>query len=146
MKKVFKIEDKPGKLKDSRVNPTYSTSEGILPVLLGFLVRIQSFNELKYKLKSKDFNKIISRKVKLPQIDTIREILKRIDLSGLEALTSSVVNKAKENKVFRNGTIDGYTVAAIDGTKLFGSNIKSCRNGLLQKDCLKRCVKHIIGW
>ncbi|HHX61044.1 MAG TPA: hypothetical protein GX707_10090, partial [Epulopiscium sp.] len=136
MKKVFKIEDKLGKLKDSRVNPTYSTSEGILPVLLGFLVRIQSFNELKYKLKSKDFNKIISRKVKLPQIDTIREILKRIDLSGLEALTSSVVNKAKENKVFRNGTIDGYTVAAIDGTKLFGSNIKSC------PECCKSTLKN----
>lgn len=70
MKKVFKIEDKLGKLKDSRVNPTYHISQGILPVLLGFLVRIQSFNELKYKLKSKDFNRIISRKVKLPQIDT----------------------------------------------------------------------------
>ncbi|HHT97715.1 MAG TPA: hypothetical protein GXZ90_07460, partial [Clostridiales bacterium] len=47
----------------------------------------------------------------MPQIDTIREVLKRIDLSGLEAFTSSIVNKAKENKVFRNGTIDGYTVA-----------------------------------
>ncbi|HHX61715.1 MAG TPA: hypothetical protein GX707_13565 [Epulopiscium sp.] len=100
--------------------------------MLGFLVRIQSFNELKYKLKSKDFNRIISRKVKLPQIDTIREIFKKIDLSGLEALTSGVVNKAKENKVFRNGTIDGYTVATIDGTKLFGSNIKSC------PDCCKK--------
>jgi len=35
----------------------------------------------------------------LPQIDTIREVLKKIDLSGLEALTSSVVNKA-HNAVF----------------------------------------------
>jgi len=136
MKKVFKIEDKLSKLRDSRVNPTYGTSEGVLPVLLGFLVRIQSFNELKYKLKSKDFNKFISRKVKLPQIDTIREILKKIDLSGLEALTSSVVNKARENKVFKNGTIDGYTVAAIDGTKLFGSNIKSC------SECCRTTLKN----
>jgi len=28
--------------------------------------------------------------------------------------------------ILKNGTIDGYTVAAIDGTKLFGSNKKSC--------------------
>jgi len=44
----------------------------------------------------------------------------------LGKLKDSRVNKAKENKVFRNGTIDGYTVAAIDGSKLFGSNIKNC--------------------
>ena len=31
-----------------------------------------------------------------------------------------------ENKVFEHGTIDGYTVVAIDGTKFFGSNKKSC--------------------
>lgn len=81
---------------------------------------------MKHKIRSKDFNGVVSRKTKLPQIDVIREVLKGIDLSGLENLTSSIVKKAKENKVLRKGTIDGYTVAAIDGTKLFGSNIKNC--------------------
>ncbi|WP_243450470.1 spermidine/putrescine ABC transporter substrate-binding protein [Desulfosporosinus sp. Sb-LF] len=42
-----------------------------------------------------------------------------------------MIKKAVENKVFENGTIDGYMVAAIDGTKFFGSNKKSC------SDCLK---------
>lgn len=114
MKKVYKVENTLGRLSDNRVNPTYRTSEAILPVLLGFLVRIQSLNELKYKIRSKDFRGVISRKTKLPQIDVIREVLKRIDLSGLENLTSSIVKKAKENKVLKNGT------------KLFGSNIKNC--------------------
>jgi len=41
------------------------------------------------------------------------------------------VKTAVENKVFEKGTIDGYTVVAIDGTKLFGSNKKSC------SECLK---------
>ena len=36
------------------------------------------------------------------------------------------MKKALVNKVFENGTIDGYTVVAIDGTKFFGSNKKSC--------------------
>lgn len=79
MKKTFKIEDKLNQLKDTRVNPTYSTAEGIVPVLLGFLVSIQSLNELKYRLKSKDFKGILSRKTKLPQIDNIREVLKKQD-------------------------------------------------------------------
>jgi len=38
------------------------------------------------------------------------------------------VRKARENKVFANGTMDGYVVAAIDGTQTFNSNKKSCRN------------------
>ncbi|HHX61407.1 MAG TPA: hypothetical protein GX707_11960 [Epulopiscium sp.] len=111
MKKVYKIENTLGRLSDNRVNPTYHTSEAILPVLIGFLVRIQSLNELKCKIRSKDFQGDISRKTKLPQIDVIREVFKRIELSGLENFTSSIVKKAKENKVFKNGTIDGYTVA-----------------------------------
>ncbi|TGE33195.1 hypothetical protein [Desulfosporosinus sp. Sb-LF] len=36
------------------------------------------------------------------------------------------LKKSVENKVFENSTIDGYTVVAIDRTKFFGSNKKSC--------------------
>lgn len=39
---------------------------------------------------------------------------------------SKIIKKVKRNKVLDEGTIDGYTVAAIDGTKLFGSYKKSC--------------------
>ena len=86
------------------------------------MLRIQSFNELKYKIKSNDFINIISRKMKLPQIDT----LKVIDNQGLYKMHSKIIKKAKRNKVFDKGTIDGYRVVAIDGTKLFGSYKKSC--------------------
>lgn len=40
IKKIYKVENRLGILSDNRVNPTYRTSEAILPVLLGFLVRI----------------------------------------------------------------------------------------------------------
>ena len=46
-------------------------------------------------------------------------------------MPSEIHKTAVENKAFQNGTIDGYTVAAIDGTKFFGSNKKSC------SECLK---------
>jgi len=49
--------------------------------------------ELKYKIRSKDFQGVISKNTKLPQIDVTREVLKRIDLSGLENLTSNIVKK-----------------------------------------------------
>lgn len=126
VKKVYHIEDGLKALTDRRKNPLYTTGEVILPVLLGFLLRIQSFNELKYKIKSNDFINIISRKMKLPQIDTIRDTLKVIDNQGLYKMHRKIIKRAKCNKVFNKGTIDSYRVAAIDGTKLFGSYKKSC--------------------
>ena len=125
-KKVYHIEEGIKTLTDARKNPLYTTAEAVLPVLLGFLMRIQSFNELKYKLKSYDFKNIISKKMKLPQIDTIRDTLKVLANQGLYKMHNRIIKKAKRNKVFEEGTIDGYTVAAIDGTKLFGSYKKSC--------------------
>jgi len=46
MKKVFEIENGLKKITDARMNPTYKTNQSLLPVLLGFIVRIRSFNEL----------------------------------------------------------------------------------------------------
>ncbi len=45
-KKVYRIEESLKLLKDTRKNPSYTTAETVLPVLLGFIMRIQSFNEL----------------------------------------------------------------------------------------------------
>jgi hypothetical protein len=56
---------------------------------------------------------------------------KVIDLDGLKQINHHIVKTAVENKAYENGTIDGYMVAAIDGTKFFGSNKKSC------SECLK---------
>ena len=70
---------------------------------------------------------------KLPKIDSIRNTLKVLELSGLRMVNKSIVNKAFRNKVFDKGTIDGYRVAAIDGTKFFGSNKNNCEMTLYLK-------------
>ncbi|KLU64482.1 transposase DDE domain protein [Desulfosporosinus acididurans] len=131
MKNVYQIDHGLNQLSDGRVNPTYCTGQVILPVLFGFLLRIKSFNELNFMIKNYEFTKLFPRGTKLPQIDAIRDTLKVLDLEGLKQVNQNVVKTAVENKVFDNGTIDGYTVAAIDGTKFFGSNKKSC------PECLK---------
>src|SRR6056297_2950520 len=86
-------------------------------------------------LKENEFKKLFSKGTKLPLIDTIRDTLKVIDLDVLTSINKSIIKKSIENKTFRKGTIDGYTVAAIDGTKIFGSNKKYCRK------CLATVVK-----
>ncbi len=55
---------------------------------------------------------------------------------GTRIINQNVVRKAIKNKVFSNGTIDGYTIAAIDRTKFFDSNRKSCTECLSSKDHL----------
>ena len=114
------------KLTDGRANPTYSTGQVIMPVLFGFLLRVKSFNELSLMIKNYEFSHLFPRGTKLPKIDAIRDTLKVMDIDGLKQVNQHIVKTAVENKVFENGTIDGYNVVAIDGTKFFGSNKKSC--------------------
>jgi hypothetical protein len=126
IKNVYGIHHKINKLSDLKVNPSYKTGQVCLPVLVGFLFRIKSLNVLNCMLKEKEFKNVFSRDFKLPLIDTIRDTLKSIDLKGLANMNKGIIKNVIENKVFRNGTIDGFTVAAIDGTKFFGSNKKCC--------------------
>ena len=51
MKNVYHIERGLSKLKDVRVSPTYETELVITIVLFGFLLRIESFNELNLCLR-----------------------------------------------------------------------------------------------
>jgi len=126
MKNVCHVDRGLNKLSDGRVNPTYSTGQVILPVLFGLLLRIKSFNELSLMIKNREFSQLFPRGTKLPQIDAIRDTLKVMDIKGLKHVNQNIVKTAVDNKAFKNGTIDGYMVAAIDGTKFFGSNKKSC--------------------
>ena len=73
MKNVYHIDQGINKLKDGRVNPKYKTRQVILPLLLGFLLRIESLNELKFMLQENEFVNIFARGTNLPKIDTIRD-------------------------------------------------------------------------
>ncbi len=130
VKNVYHIERGLKKLKDARVDPTYQTELVIAIVFFGFLLRIRSMNELNLMLKNGEFRNLFPKGTKLPGIDTIRDTLKAVRIEELKYLIELIIKKAIENKVFENGTIDGYTVAAMDGTKLFGSYVKCCNKCL----------------
>ena len=135
MKNVYHIDRSIEKLKDGRVYPKYETAHVILPLLLGFLLRIKSMNELKLMLYENEFRNAFPRRTEFPQIDTIRDTIKVIKVDGLKYILVRSVKKSIENKAFINGTIDGYTIAAIDGTKLFGDYKKCC------PECLTTMIK-----
>ena len=64
MKNVYHIENGLNKLSDGRVNPTYNTAQVITLVLLGFLLRIKSFNELNLMIKNNEFSKLFPTRYK----------------------------------------------------------------------------------
>jgi hypothetical protein len=134
-KKVLNIERSLSKLSDGRNNPKYKTKELVLIVLMGFLMRTRSFNNLNNMIKDDDFKNIIPRGMKAPKIDAIRDGLKVINISSLRGMMTFGIRKARENKVFEEGTIDGLVVTGIDGTQTFNSDKKSCEH------CLKAFKK-----
>ncbi len=105
IKNVYNIERGINKLSDGRKYPKYKTSQIITSLLLGFLLRIKSMNELKLMLYENEFRNVFSRNISLPRIDTIRDTLKVIELDGLNYILVHTVKKAIENKVFVNVTI-----------------------------------------
>jgi hypothetical protein len=46
IKRVFNIDKSISKLTDQRKNPKYTTAQAVMPVLMGFLMRVRSFNTL----------------------------------------------------------------------------------------------------
>ena len=86
MKNVYDIENGLNKLSDGRVNPTYDTAKIVTLLLLGFLLRVKSFNELNLMIKNNEFKELFRRGTQLPLVDAIRDTLKVIDIKGLKQI------------------------------------------------------------
>ena len=99
MKNVYHIERGINKLSDGRKYPKYKTAQVIAPLLLGFMLRIKSMNELKLILYENEFKNVFSRNISLPQIDTIRDTLKVIEVDGLKYILVHTVKKAIEKSI-----------------------------------------------
>ena len=132
IKNVYHMDKQIECVTDNRLNPTYKTSQIISLVLIGFLLRIQSLNQLNFMIKAGEFSNMHSQKDGLPKIDAIRSSLKSINLNKLRQINERIVRQAVRNKALDAGTIDGYTVAAIDGTNLFKTRKPSC------DDCIRK--------
>lgn len=132
---VYDLGGKITKLRDNRTNPKITTSAIAFTLLIGFMLKMRSFNQLDDWLEHNDFKRIVPRKMRLPRIDAIRDGLKVIEITDI--VHHSIIKTSIQNKLVQNGTIDGYKVMAFDGVELFESKKKSCAN------CLTRVIKDV---
>jgi hypothetical protein len=137
--KVYDVGEKINSLKNKNKSPVKIATISFI-VLFGFMLQIRSFNRLERMLKKNKFKKVLPKKTKMPYIDAVRRSLSDFDLDWLKDFHSHIVKTTIENKVFRNGTIDGLKVVAIDGTELFESTKKCCDKCLTRND--KNGTKH----
>ncbi len=77
---------------------------------------------------------MVLSETKMLCIDAVRRCLNDFDFDGLKDINKHIIKTTVKNKVFRNGTIDGLKVAAIDSVELFDSIKKSCKNCLTRID------------
>ena len=61
----------------------------------------------------------------LKKADAVRDLLSRINPEEILRMYEETVDTMKRNSVFREGTIEGYVIAVIDGMKLISSTKKN---------------------
>lgn len=91
-------------------------------LFIAMFTREKSFNQLLEKIhKRKKYKNMFSKKEHIPKSHVFRDGVKELDLEELKQINKSIIRKAKENKIYRNGSIDGLVVVGIDGVESFGS-------------------------
>lgn len=135
IKRVFDFYNIVKSQKDLRKRQNLKTGVIFTIVFWGFVLRVRSFNQLEKMIKYGCFNPLFSEKVKIPSIDAIGETLAKWDLVALEKSFQNIISVLAKNKNFSKGTIDGYTVCAIDGTDVINTGEKKkCKQCLLMKN------------
>lgn len=128
--KIYHINEQIARVsrkKDKRIEIKGSTIAKLL--FVGMFFREKSINQIMEKTHlRKKFNKFFSKKEKLPKMHGFRDGIIDLNVDCLEKINKNIIAKARENKVYRKGTIDGLVVAGLDGTETFESCKKNWKN------------------
>lgn len=107
-------------------------------VILGLVCRLGSLNQIEAAIRNGEFDRVLGRIKEKPSAATIGYALKRMDVEELRKYNSAIIQKARYNKVFSKGTVDGLVVAGIDGTGLYSTKAQS-------RGCARCCVRNNDG-
>ena len=77
--------------------------------------RERSINQFLEKIhKRKKYRNIFRKKEHIPKMHAFREGIKEINKEELKKINVGIIKHAKENKIYRNGSIDNLVVVGID--------------------------------
>ena len=80
-------------------------------LFVGMFSRLESINQIIEQIhKRKKFKGLFSKNEYIPKTHVFRDGIKELSVEKLRWINKSIISKAKENKLYRNGSIDGYVV------------------------------------
>lgn len=112
-------------------------------LFMGMFCREKSINQIIKKVhKRKKYKNLFYKKEIIQKMHGFREGIKDINLEDLKQINKNIIRKAKENKMYWEGTIDRLVVVGIDGSENFGSYKKDWNNSF---KCKVKNQKYING-
>ena len=115
--KVYGLAQALSLVSDSRVNPQVFLKDILAIIVFSLVVNVRSFNMMECVLKRGYYNKLLKKRKVKGSADTFGYGLAGAGVAQLEHFNDRIIETARYGKVFQNGTIDGFTVVALDGTK-----------------------------
>ena len=144
---VYQIDKKFKELKRENSKAKTEAKTVAKTLLASMMCGHQSINELMNvnKCNSTSFKMLYNRNEYIPKTHGLRDCIMDTDWKQLENINNAIIQKAKENKVFRNNKVDGLTVMAWDGVDL--TETKKDIKGLPEKeynnDEIRKYVKYV---
>ena len=132
---VYRLSEYVRKIRDGRQRRGIKTNVVAYILIFAFALQVSSFNRMKYLMEDnkRRFQNLLPKGTRIPKIDAVRDIVKQMEMSGVRQMFDGIIDKAIENKVLRENTINGLRVAAVDGVELFSSKVKSCEGCLTRE-------------
>ena len=114
--KEYHINEQLKSLKRKKVKKIHVQGETIAKMLfMCMFTREKSFNQLIEKIhKRKKYKNIFKKNEQIPKMHVFRDGIKELDLEAIKKINKNIIIKAKENKIYRKGTIDNLVVVGID--------------------------------
>ena len=116
--RLFNLFQAFSTVNDERKNASVKLDSILSVLTLGIVTRAGSFLSIENKIHNGIFKRLF-RGVRLPSADTITYALKRASEADVRLILDRITKKVRYNKAIAEDTIDGYQVAAIDGTGVF---------------------------
>ena len=93
-------------------------------IMASCLCGYKSINELISTVHNKEtsLKNLFDRKEYVPKMHGLRDCISNTDYTQIEEINYSVIEKVKENKIFKKNLVDGLMVVAHDGVEISETN------------------------
>lgn len=130
MIKEYHINEQLKRLKREKNKKIFVKGDTIAKMLfMGMFTREKSFNQLQEKIhRRRKYKNIFRKNERIPKTHAFREGIIELDIEQIKQINKNIIQKARENKIYRKGSIDNLVVVGIDGVEAFGSYKKDWNN------------------